>query len=134
MSRVVIAGLLRAVPGELAEAGGPAPCPRPVSSSIASRGAHGARRQSAVATGHAGALDKVGRLEVGVLGEEAANELEFLLLLLQENVDQELLLALQLLHDGLGNIGDHPRHHQAEKHHEVLTRSKRQEMQVLLVG
>lgn len=120
MSGIVIARLLRAVPGKLAEAGGPAPRPRPVSSSIASGGARRARRQSAVATRHAGSLGQLGRLDGRVLGEETADELELLLLLLQEDVNQQLLLALQLLHDGLGNVGDHPRHHQAEEHHQIL--------------
>lgn len=133
VSRILIARLLRAVSGKLAEAGCPAPRPRPVSS-VASRRARRARRQSAVATGHAWCLGKVGRLEGGVLGEETADQLELLLLFLQKDVDQQLLLALELLHNGLGNVGYHPRHHQAEEHHQILTRSKSKDCWVEKVG
>lgn len=55
-----------------------------------------------------------------VLGEKALDELEFLLLLPKEDVDEELLLPLELLHDGLGNVGDDPGHQETEEHHQVL--------------
>lgn len=60
------------------------------------------------------------RLEGGILGEEALDELEFFLLFPQEHVDQELLLPFELLHNGFGNVGDHPGNNEAEEHHKIL--------------
>lgn len=115
---IFVFGRRRDVPGELAEAGRPAPRPRP--SSVSGRALRRTRGQSTVA-----AREGDARVDCGVLGEEALDELEFLLLLPQEDVDQELLLPLELLHDGLGNVGDHPGDHEAEEHHQVLEEGER---------
>lgn len=112
----------RDVPRELAEASGPAPHPRP--SSIFGGGLGGAGGQSTVAAQDGQALLRGGgvatRRARGVLGEEALDELELFLLFPQEDVDQELLLSFQLLHDRFGDVGDHPGNHEAEEHHQVL--------------
>ena len=95
---------------------GPAPSPAGV--------CVGPGGQSAVAAWDGEARSRVEHvaawLQRGVLGEEALDELELLLLLPQEDVHQELLLPLELLHDGFGDVGDHPGDHEAEEHHKVL--------------
>lgn len=110
------------IPAELAEAGSPAPRPRPSSVSgqalcrTRGKGAEAAREERAVAR-----VERVAaRVEGGVLGEEALDELEFVLLFPEEDVDQELLLPLELLHDGFGNVGDPPGNNEAEEHHQIL--------------
>lgn len=115
-------GLCWDVPAELAEAGRPAPQPLPFPGPVRAR----ARGEGAVAAREEGGLGRAGG--VGrILGEEALNELELFLFLLQEDVHQELLLPFELLHDGFGNVGDYPGHHQAEEHHQILEKTGRTE-------
>lgn len=118
VSRILVSRQRGVVSGELAEAGRPASRPRPVSALV--RTLHRTRRESTTATRHKGTLTQVGHLQGRILGEETSDELKLFLLLLQENVHQELLLSFELLHDGFGDVGDHPRHHQAEEHHQIL--------------
>lgn len=118
VSRILVSRRRGVVSVELAEAGRPASRPRPVSALV--RTLHRTRRKSTIAARHEGTLTQVGRLQGRILGEETSDELKLFLLLLQENVHQELLLSFQLLHDGFGNVGDHPGHHQAEEHHQIL--------------
>lgn len=118
-----VAGILVLVPGrrgELAEAGRPA---RPGHAAVPGKARRRTRRQRAEAARElraVGGVERVERVEAFVLGEEALDELEFLLLLPQEDVHQELLLPFELLHDGFGNVGDPPGNDEAEEHHQIL--------------
>ena len=111
-------GRCRGLPGELAEAGRPAPHPLPLPLSVGALRQAG--REGAVAAWDGGALSWGG---AGILGEEALNELELFLFLLQEHVHQELLLPFELLHDGFRHVGDDPGYHQAEEHHQILEKT-----------
>lgn len=107
MSRILIfiSGRRGNLPGELAEAGSPRPRPRQALRWTWGQSIEAAREGKALAL---------------VLGEEALDELQFFLLFPQEDVDQELLLLFKLLHDGFGNVRDHPGNYEAEEHHQIL--------------
>lgn len=72
-------------------------------------------------------MGRIGLTLAGLVlgGEEALEEVEFLLLLSEEHVHQQSLLSLQLLTDVLRHVRDHPGNQQAQEHHQVLMERER---------